>query len=293
MNINSYINNLPNNQVEYFGTYTGVRGEEFRQLIISLLKRANIKDKYIDVLTDESGMEKYAQAFTAASADSVNNYEFFEQLGDVTANKFIVWYIYRRFPELMNPEGVEIVARIRINYGARQTFFEIANRLNFWPYISASEEERNTKKKDLLEDSLESFIGVTEFLIDTRIRVGVGYSIAYDILGSVFDGIRISTKWEDLLDEKTRLKEIFDQNKEELGPKNLEYTETKEPGQGTISTVWRKFANGTRVEIGRGYAALKADAQQKAAAQGIETLRKQGFIWQKKKKVPKIVAQIE
>ena len=41
-------------------------------------------------------MNEYAKAFTAASANPDQNYEIFEQLGDVSANKFIVWYAYQR-----------------------------------------------------------------------------------------------------------------------------------------------------------------------------------------------------
>ncbi len=32
-----------------------------------------------------------------------------EQLGDVSVNKFIVNYMYKRFPQLRNPNGVDVV----------------------------------------------------------------------------------------------------------------------------------------------------------------------------------------
>ena len=45
-----------------------------------------------------------------------------------------------------------------------------------------------------------------------------------------------------------------------------------------------KRKGGSYVELGRGYAALKADAQQKAALQGIENMRLRGF----HKEIPEI-----
>ena len=83
--------------------YLGSRNNDFKNMIIGLLTKGKLKPKYIEQLTDEKGMKAYDYAFTARTADPVNNYERFEQIGDVTANKFIVWYAYRRFPQLVHP----------------------------------------------------------------------------------------------------------------------------------------------------------------------------------------------
>ena len=69
----------------------------------------------------------------------------------------------------------------------------------------------------MLEDCVESFIGVTEMMIDDVCRPGVGHAVVYDILKSIFDEIAISLKYEDLYDSKTRLKELFDYHKTTLG----------------------------------------------------------------------------
>ena len=62
-----------------------------------------------------------------------------KQMGDLTINKFIVNYSYKRFPQLKCTEGVKVVARLRINYGSRQSFSEIAEKLGIWNYISAED----------------------------------------------------------------------------------------------------------------------------------------------------------
>ena len=64
--------------------YYGPRDEEFRQLIMSLLEKGSLHPKYIKSLTDEKSMKHFGEAFTASSADSVNNYERYEQIGDVS-----------------------------------------------------------------------------------------------------------------------------------------------------------------------------------------------------------------
>jgi len=261
--------------------YNGSRGEDFKACLRTVLERSGLKYKYIELLVSDEGMAVYNTAFTSASADEENNYEVFEQLGDLSANKFINWYMYRRFPQLNCPKGVKVVARLRINYGSKQSFWKIAQNLGFWDFITASEDERCSKMKPLLEDTLESFIGATEYFLDSKIRMGVGYAIVYDILASIFDDIPISLRYTDLYDEKTRLKELFDYFKN-LG--TLKYSETK-VDMITNSTVSHIVGGNTRI-IGYGSASLKADAQKAAAAQGLKTLSKLGYT----KPVPEIYA---
>lgn len=285
--------------------YLGSRGADFKHMIRGLLKRGKLKPKYIDLLTDEKSMIQYGYAFTASSADSVNNYERFEQNGDLTANKFIVSYAYKRFPQIDCTAGVKIAARLRINYGSANFFAPLGESLGFWDYISAAEEGnmkgmkyRKTKKKALLEDCVESFIGCTEYLLDKAYCVGVGYGIVYDILTDIFNKIQISIKFEDLYDSVTRLKETFDSMKH-IG--TWQYINIREDIEGghsiTKSTVYQiplgmqtapfnrkiapdKFVKEPRtgwIEIGTGFASNQDDAQKKAAENGIETLRQRGI----------------
>lgn len=298
-----------------FEIYQGDRGKPFKDLIRGLLEKGKLKQKYIDVLTNDKNMKFYSQAFTAASANSDVNYEIYEQIGDVSANKFIVWYAYKRFPQLKCPLGVKVVARLRINYGAKQSFASIAENLGFWPFISAQEDglDRSAKyrsrhKKDLLEDVLEAFVGCTEQILDDEYRPGVGYAIVYDILSTIFDEIPISLKFEDLIDAKTRMKEIFDAFGQSLG--SFQFIDSREEGVSpegepfryAVSLLFRVPSGETKqpvkkinqqgetvmlpqrswVLIGKGQGSKKTDAQQRASESGIQTLNRQGY----KKEVP-------
>ena len=116
--------------------YIAPRDNTFISLIRSVITKGNLKQKYIEPLLNEENMEIFSQVFTHKSVYTDTrpnyNYEVYEQLGDVSANKFIVWYMYKRFPQLNCLEGVKIVARLRINYGAKQSFYRIAENLGFW-----------------------------------------------------------------------------------------------------------------------------------------------------------------
>lgn len=280
--------------------YLGSRGDDFKKLIRDLLIKGRLKPKYIDKLMDKNGMNEYSKAFTASSANASNNYEIFEQLGDVSANKFIVWYAYKRFPQLDCTQGVKVVARLRINYGAKATFAPLAEKLGFWNFISAAEDgtDKGMKykarnKKDLLEDTFEAFIGCTEYLLDKEYRVGVGYGIVFDILNHIFNDIPISLEFEDLFDPKTRLKETFDLNPQKLG--SWVFIDSREENQHNEYTMAKStlyqipFNMGNKVPknidkpqygwaiIGQGTGSTKSDAQQLAAKEGLEYLRRLGF----------------
>ena len=270
--------------------YIGPRDDSFKSLIKDLLNKANIKDKYINLLTNHESMIEYGNAFTHDTVDENNNYQVYEQLGDLEANSFIVRYMYRRFPKLKCSKAVKIVARLRINYGSKKVFAEIASKLGFWPFISASTELRGTKMKPLLEDSFEAFLGATSFMLDSYTQNGVGGAIVYDILETIFDKMPISLAYEDLYDAKTILKETFDKFG---GPLEAKYLETKGEDRITRSIVYMgpKTSRATLlptgeyipqrdwVEIGRGAKAAKDDAQQLAAVEGIKHLRTRG--WEK------------
>ena len=168
--------------------------------------------------------------------------------------------------------------------------------------FSATKDLRQRKMKDLMEDVFEAFLGATEYILDTRLIEGLGYSVVFDILTGIFNDMDISLRYEDLYDSKTRLKELFDMYENTLGP--LVYKENKIDGGITYSTAYRvsggqyetrrdgtinrkKIIGGKYVEIGKGSATLKADSQQLAATAALHNLSQQGYI----KQPPKIYRQ--
>ena len=265
--------------------YYGSRKNDFKTTIHSVFTKGKLKPQYTEWLMSDESLKIFNDVFTSNTANVLENYEVYEQLGDITVNKFIVWYMYKRFPQLNCAQGVKIVARLRINYCSKQSFALIAESLGFWNYITATEEERNHNKKPLLEDTLEAFFGAVEFIIDKNTLIGVGYAVVFDILETIFDNLHISLKYEDLYDAKTRLKELFDYSGDKLG--TIKYEDDRNMDEKvTISCVYQITLQNNRIKIGEGSASLKADAQQRAAQKAILFLKNQGYF----KPVPEVYA---
>lgn len=188
----------------------GKRGAEFKDFIARLVARGKLTEKYINVLTGPEGMNLYSMVFTNSSADPVNNYEMMEMIGDTTCNKCLVWYFFYKYPHLNNKEGVKTIAKLKIFYAATKTFYMIADKQGFMPFISAREKRLHHLREKTMEDCFEAFFGATEYLLNTYVREGVGYAICYEIFKSFFDELEIETRYYKLIDNITKLKELAD-----------------------------------------------------------------------------------
>lgn len=267
--------------------YYGVRDQSFKELIVKVLKSTTLKSEMINKYVNNDTLPYFNQAFTSSSIDAEHNYENFEQMGDATIGKFIVWYFYtEKFSHLRGkPQAVEIIARMKINLGSKDTLSQIAENLGFWPFISASEELRYRSKKKLLEDTFESFIGVTEYLFydhsdPNYAHPGLAYQLIYTLLSNLFEPYILPIDYNALVDAKNRLKDVFDQFKDKIG--------TEARYEPTIATQ-----NGRKVHIikvydargkllGEGSAFIKKDAEKEAAEKAIKTLEAEGY----KKTIP-------
>jgi dsRNA-specific ribonuclease len=245
----------------------GLRDESFKAMLINIFKMGKISPKYFDILTNENSMREYEKVFTSSGADPKNNYQVYEILGDSTANKCIVWYFYRRFPQLHCPDGVKVIARLKINYVGKKEFASIGEGLGFFNYITATVEEKTFKKISLLEDVFEAFIGLTEYLLDSHFQIGVGYSIVYEIFESIFDKKEISLKYEDLYDAKTRVKEFFDKDSEK---RQHLYFNKHDEETGVHTSILYCIHKGNKIKFGEGKARSKGDAEQIAAQESID-----------------------
>jgi dsRNA-specific ribonuclease len=245
---------------------------------------------YGQVLTDPLSLQLYQKAFTHVSFDPYNNYEVYEQLGDITVNKFLVWYFYQRFPSFHSTYGVKIVARLRIKYGSKQFLSSLAERLGFWSVIRVAEAISPGKRMSILEDVFEAFIGVTEYIIDQRMHLGLGYMCCYKILKSWMDITPVDISYEQLFDAKTRLKELFDVNKDTLGSMVYEY-EKQLTGQSVVN-IYRTIAR-EKIFIASGQSLInKAQAEQEASEEALRVLARQGYTREVPLEYRKLVQEI-
>ena len=110
------------------------------KMVVRLLMKGELKKKYICSLMKEPEVVRYYQrAFTHKTYNSINNYEFFEFLGDGTVNNSVIWYVSRKFPEYelsINPS--EVLTRLKITIISKQSLSNMADELGFWqsaPYL--------------------------------------------------------------------------------------------------------------------------------------------------------------
>jgi dsRNA-specific ribonuclease len=251
------------------------RDKRFDNFIRNILKLSNLTKKQISDLVDKNIL-LYEQVFTHKSANENINYEIYEFLGDTTVNKAIAWYLTRRYPQLACPKGVKILTRLKINLVSKKSFSILAKRLYFWNFVTASEEERQNRMNKILEDVFEAFFGLTEYLVDTDIQFGLGYAICYNIIHHLMEQENISLKYEDLFDAKTRLKEIFDYFKENIGI--LKYTSIRDIEAKKFFTKIFRIHEGVEYFLSEGEGPLKLTSEQFAAESAIQILKIQGFI---------------
>ena len=272
--------------------------EKFHTLIYNLLlEYGNLTPEIITKILQSnndgiSGLALYGQGFTHKSV-SDNNYEYYEWIGDQTLNTCICWYFTRRFPQLKQPRAIQVLSKLKTKYISKDIYHPIAEELGFWPFISAGFEQRKSqgqieeifvrqnKKKDLLEDSLEAFFGITQTLIDTHIREGIGYKICYNIAKKIYDGLDISLKYEHLVDPITRLKELFDKyhSTKDFDTKytknNVVRSFEEETRMWTVSIVIS--IKGKKMNVSNDSACKAKDAEQMAADKALVYLGKLGY----------------
>lgn len=242
----------------------------------SVFIKTKLKTHYQKILLNS--ITEYQQIFTAPSINELYNYELYEHLGDATANDALVWYLYRRFPQLHCPTGVKVLARLKINYVSSESWSEIANDLGFWPFIKANYEERNSleKKQKLLEDVFEAFIGLTKDILDTKFTPGVGNGIIYTFIETLFSTKDISLQSEDLFDAKTKLKELFDLPyiREHFGIIKYYHKD------GKTELYFEK--NNLKNLYGTGYGNTHVAQEKDAANQALKSLKEKGYSRDKK-----------
>lgn len=258
----------------------GLRGEEFKNFIGKFLARGKIKQHYIEILLTDESMKLYDMAFTSPTVNRQSNYEILEQLGDATCNKAFVWYIQSTFfPDISNADNIKIISRMKNFYTSTKMFYAFAEKYGFMKFVSASVDKRHHQLKGLGEDVFEAFIGATEMLLDKNIRQGVGYPICYEIIKSVYDSLIFETKYEKLIDNKSKLKELADKhldiivNGERKKIKKVSYVNKGMGPDGMIiADAVLEFEGGNTMVIGTGKGSNIENAQPHAAFSGLQTL---------------------
>lgn len=179
--------------------------ESFRLYIIFLFQQANINQKHIDIILSVENISKIENAlsyiFVSDTSDEAD--EFF---GNVLVDQFVCFYIRERFSHISN---VKILAQLKQNLLSDVlTKFFYDNNLNQYLCI---EHFKGNKNVDISGKVIRVLCGsLAQVIISSGFLKGVAIEIINNILKRFFDRVEISTRYEDVFDPVTRLKELYD-----------------------------------------------------------------------------------
>lgn len=230
--------------------------QSFKDFIISLLRRGDLNEKICEKFFNKYEKE-FQIAFTHRTFDPINNYEYYEFLGDAILGACVGKYVLEWDKKIVS---VKYLTRLKHNITSKDQLSHIAYKCNFFDHIRLGNGSITTKKdrgmlyykteilpkmvktplededfRSWLEDSFEAFLGLTSIIIDSNSKTNsLGFVICFKIVKSFLDEIEFSLKYEDIFDAKTRYKELCDKRWGFNGC--LKYFETKDDNGKT----WHK-----------------------------------------------------
>ncbi len=188
---------------------------EFREFIRGLLKYGDLSEREISRYTDEDAMRIFRAAFIHPSYSSKFNYELLELLGDITLNAAIVYYILVRYPNITN---VGYFSHVKARLVGKKFLYEIAKKQGFFKHILYSrgvfeilrDERIKRMSYDIMEDTLEAFIGALGKVILRGETYGRFNAVVYKIMESFLDEMKIDPyDYELYYDPISRVTEIY------------------------------------------------------------------------------------
>jgi hypothetical protein len=237
-------------------------------------------------------MNMFSSAFTTKAYNDLflpqlagkHNYEFLEYVGDRYFNVYLIKIMMRRFPQIIHSGGVDIIAKLIIEYGKGENLTMVAKNLNFGQFYRATDEEKQDKQNKILEDMFEAFVGALQMACRDNVN---SKTFCEDIVleftsyaFSFIEDVR-PLKYEFLTNPKTQLTNIFNQNRNRILSIVYHVEQKNKDGKEGMrerilyqATAICKFLDGSSLEIGQGIAGKKQESENIAARKGIEFLSK-------------------
>lgn len=230
--------------------------DEYQKFIVNLIEtRGDIRRLEIEKWLDKASMDTFIKAVTHDSVNPTSpndNYEMLEHFGDASINKATTWYLKGRFPSIVarGDPGVQIISKQKAILTSKPFLAKYCEMIGLWKFIRyrelnftyakegdegfiSTQIKKVTLDRSMKEDVFEAWFAALEEVIDTKeALVGVGYSVVFKIISSLYDEQQIPDKKNLLVDAKTQLKELFDRRRK-YGD-YLEYSTDKEKRELTL-----------------------------------------------------------
>jgi dsRNA-specific ribonuclease len=188
------------------------------QLLRSFFHRAGVNEKHIDIFVTSETLKNFQLCFIHKSIDKDNNYEYYEFFGDVIVNRFVVLYLEEILP---NVKSVKWLSKIKSAVQADKFLSKIAIREGIDKLAIYDEEMKNLKENPhldsrnlynhMLGDIMEAICGFMNIIVRSKgFSDGVATQIAVNLLKTFYRPSDIPTKYEDVFDPVSRLKELYE-----------------------------------------------------------------------------------
>lgn len=250
--------------------------EAFRQFIFSLFRRGKVRENDINAILTPKVMAEFKIAFTHPSAGAERDYQLYEFLGDVVFNEFVPFYLRFRFPKIVSVKwitrlkhtlvGKKYLAMLARNEGIDK--FAIYGDLPFSNthgrcLVGMREEIKqnpdlnsNMHYLSMLEDIMEAFLGCLVTVITDPVSEGgfgkvhgVATEIAKNILESFFSNVEIATRYDQVFDAVSRLKELYESRARGYKWPNKEAFEYEKLADGKYTTIVYGWPKGDKTPI--------------------------------------------
>lgn len=278
--------------------------KNFRFFLTKLLKRGKVRDSEIETLLSTEVVEEFKIAFTHPSAGAERDYQLYEFLGDVVINEFVPFYLRWRFPKIVS---VKWITRLKHTLISKKYLAKLAREEGIDKFAIYGDEpfsdsegrsligmrkeieanpvlDTNMHYLNMLEDIMEAFFGcLVTVIVDSGKAHGVATEISHNILKSFFGPVDIASKYEDVFDPVSRLKELYESRARGYKwPNDQTYKFDKiEHPDGSVkfkATVYGWPAGNktvipeNKVKLAEEVAINKDDAKQKAANRALHVL---------------------
>tara|TARA_B110000483_G_scaffold237297_1_gene311842 strand:- start:1630 stop:2502 length:873 start_codon:yes stop_codon:yes gene_type:complete len=251
----------------------GDRSEKFKACIVNALSLSGkVENETLTYLLSEDSLRRYDTAFTHPSSNLENCYEYYEFIGDSVVNKCVMHFLARKFSQMRSKRSIKILARVKVNYVSKKWLAHFSEILQFGNFITIDSKISHLNKS-VLEDIFESFIGVTEELIDERYGMCTGYYFCQKMIDVILAHFDISVNYNDLFDAKTRLKELFDAIKLTQPTYCVfDHVRNHDMAPSQFNVACKINHKGESITLGRGTGSQKKEAEEHASEQALNFL---------------------
>jgi dsRNA-specific ribonuclease len=205
-----------------------LRGGLDVSLSLSLVQNEKAMQEFIYSITNWSYYLPYYLDKTIGSIEE-KDYELYETLGDKSVNHASATYLNLRFQNKFGLHGNEQMTE-SIKYMVSKAFLsQLSDQLDLVRFVRFTpamfrihpNESLDKDHGDVIQisadtdklktDILEGFMGALEYLVNTYIQFGLGFSTVYNIMASLLDEKQLTIDVNELKDDMSKMKELMEQ----------------------------------------------------------------------------------